>query len=212
MTAQYVVVTGAVGAGATTIANVVLKRWDAEALLEGQIETLNPFFKDAQTDPHRWAFASQAHFLAASAARHETLGRLLHDSRAGLVVEDRTPFEHQGAYSLSNRQLGYLSDREFGLLADLAREIEKQYLVPDLLIYREMTDEQLVERVLSRGRDGETADADRLRSVHEAFESFVAGWTRSPVVRIAADVDVLSESGEATVVGALTTHLGEPVA
>ncbi|WES64100.1 deoxynucleoside kinase [Microbacter sp. GSS18] len=210
MTAKYVVVTGSVGAGATTVANLLLTRWQADALLEGQIEENNPFFKDAQADPHRWAFASQAHFLAASAVRHAELSTILEASESDFVIEDRTPFEHNGAYASSSHELGYISDREYGLLNDLAREIEKQYLLPDLLIYREMTSEQLVERVVNRGRDGESADAERLGAIHRAFEAFIASWDKTPVVRIPASVDVLSADGERTLLGMLAEHLGQP--
>lgn len=211
MSAAYIVATGSVGAGATTVAEIVIARWGAEDLLEGKIEENNPFFKDAQADPDRWAFASQAHFLAASAARHASLRELREKAAVGIVIEDRTPFEHQGAYSLANHNLGSLSTREFELLAALNREIEKQYEIPSLLIYREMTDTQLVERVSSRARDGEVADYDRLRAVHAAFEEFADAWDKSPLVRVPAGWDLKEPDGEAELVAVLTPYLGEPV-
>lgn len=211
MSARYVVTTGSVGAGATTVAGVIVANWNADSLLEGQIEQLNPFFIDAQQNPARWGFASQAHFLAASAGRHATLGRMLTDTDADFIVEDRTPFEHHGAYSVANYALGSLSEREFVLLEALAREIEKQYKVPDLLIYREMTDKQLIERVLDRGREGEAADAERLRAFHRAFEEFAGSWDRSAIVRVPAELDVKSPEGEAELVELLTPYLGAPL-
>lgn len=210
MTARYVVATGSVGAGATTVANIVMSRWNADELLEGQIEKLNPFFIDAQNDPARWGFASQAHFLAASAARHQKLRSRLQDSSADIVIEDRTPFEHHGAYSRANHELKTLSDREYELLTALNREIEKQYEVPGLLIYREMTDEQLLERVISRAREGEAADDVRLRAFHQAFERFADEWDKSNIVRVPADWDLLTPEGRELLVGLLTPHLGEP--
>lgn len=211
MTARYVVATGSVGAGATTVANIVMGRWNADELLEGQIEKLNPFFIDAQDDPARWGFASQAHFLAASAVRHENLRTRLQDTSADIVIEDRTPFEHHGAYSRANHELKTLSDREYALLTALNREIEKQYEVPALLIYREMTDEQLVDRVIGRGREGEAADAVRLRAFHQAFERFADEWDKSDIVRVPADWDLMTTEGREQLVDLLTPHLGEPV-
>ncbi len=210
MTAKYVVVTGSVGAGATTVAKLVLRHWQGEGLLEGQIEELNPFFKDAQADPHRWTFASQAHFLAASAARHAALREMLESTSAEFVIEDRTPFEHHGAYTRSAFELGFLSEREFVLLTELANEIEKSYLAPDVLVYREMSDEQLVGRVEARGRDGESADRERLSVIYDAFESFAREWDRSPLVRVPATVDVLAPDGEQFILDALSEHLGPP--
>ncbi|OAN38847.1 deoxynucleoside kinase [Microbacterium sp. H83] len=210
MTARYIVATGAVAAGATTVANIVMSRWNADELLEGQIEKLNPFFIDAQNDPARWGFASQAHFLAASAERHEKLRTRLQDTSADIIIEDRTPFEHHGAYSRANHEQKTLSDREFALLAALNREIEKQYEVPALLIYREMTDEQLVERVLSRAREGEAADVVRLRAFHQAFERFADEWDKSAIVRVPADWELMAPEGQEQLVDLLTPHLGEP--
>lgn len=210
MSARYVVVTGSVAAGATTASELIMENWNAESLLEGQIEENNPFFGDAQADPHRWSFASQAHFLAASGARHTDLKEQMARSEADFIVEDRTPFEHHGAYSRANFELGYLSNREFALLSDLAREIERGYLAPDVFVYREMTDAQLVARVRQRGRVGESDDAERLRVIHRAFESFIGEWDRTPIVRVPADLDLYTEDGTAAVIALLSEHLGSP--
>lgn len=210
MSAQYVVVTGSVGAGATTVANVISKYWATESFMEGKIEVLNPFFRDSQDAPDRWAFHSQAYFLAASSRRHRRIRELLTSSEAELVIEDRTPFEHHGAYSRALLDGGALSSREYALLGDLATEFERGYVTPAVLIYREMSDDQIVERVQSRGREGESSDGKKLRMIHAAFEAFIGGWSHSPIVRIPADADVLSESGEACVVEKLSTHFGAP--
>lgn len=195
MTPKYIVATGSVGAGATTLAAQIADAWEAETLLEGAIEELNPFFGDAQSNPGRWVFQSQAHFLAASANRHDLLRELIAASTAQVVLEDRTPFEHHGAYSKSYLDQGVLSTREFELLQQIATRFERDYLVPDLLIYREMSPEQIVGRVEERSRQGESTDAPRLRAIHGAFEEFVSGWTRSPVLRVPHHVDVLSGEG-----------------
>lgn len=210
MSARYVVFTGSVAAGASTAAKIALRRWRAAPLLEGQIEENNPFFKDAQQIPERWAFASQAHFLAASADRHRHLADLLKETDEDFVIEDRTPFEHQGAYSRAGMALSHLSTREYELLGELAREIEQGYLVPEVLVYREMTEEQLVERVRLRARDGESDDPVRLHAIHDAFTTFIAEWDKSPVVRVTADTDLLTQSGEDTLITDLSEHLGPP--
>jgi len=207
---KYVAVTGAVGAGATTLATLITQYWDADTLLEGQIEVLNPFFDDAQRDPVRWTFASQAHFLAASARRHQDLRTRLSQTRKALVIEDRTPFEHTSAYVEASRALGHITQRELILLRDLAHEIERTYIVPDVLIYREMTDNQLVERVKSRGRAGESADFHKLKTILEAFGSFVSNWSHSPVLRIGHDLDLYTPQGRSQTIALLSTHLGPP--
>ena len=211
MTPKYVVVTGSVGAGATTIAKVLLKHWNADELLEGEIDKNNPFFIDAQRDPARWMFANQAHFLAASAERHARLAGKLKTTGVDFVIEDRTPFEHQGAYVPSALALGDVSKRESILLGQLADEFEKGYLRPSLLFYREMSEDQIVERVISRARPGESIDENRLRTIHGAFERFARDWDQSKVIRIPGDLDVLTEEGEALFIAEASKHLGSPV-
>lgn len=207
---KYVAVTGAVGAGATTLVNFIAEKWKAETLLEGQIEALNPFFQSAQRDPHRWSFASQAHFLAASARRHDDLRRILASTEKPIVLEDRTPFEHTGVYASSAHHLGHILQDEFHVLTELSRVIEHSYIVPALLVYREMTDDQLIERVAERGRQGESTDFARLKSVHDAFQEFVSHWQRSPVVRIGHDWDLYSPEGQQQTIEVLSPHLGSP--
>jgi len=205
---QYVVVTGAVAAGATTVASLIADQWSADKLLEGQIEVHNPFFEDAQHDPERWAFASQAHFLQASAQRHVLLKERMRDSAAAWIVEDRTPFEHTGVYVEAARRLGHLQNREAKLLGELAKHIEGQYVAPAVLIYREMTEDQLVERVRTRGRIGESTDFERLQTIHRTFDGFIESWDRSPVVRIGADLDLFTEGGRHAAIALLSPLLG----
>lgn len=207
MNPAYVVTTGAVAAGATTLATTIAERWDAETLLEGQIEVNNPFFMDAQTDPVRWMFHSQTEFLAASAKRHEDLRRLRSSTSSAVILEDRTPFEHHGVYTTSARAMGYLSEREFAVLTDVAASFERVYVTPDLLVYREMTADQLRERVQGRGRAGESDEFDRLHHILSTFDEFAANWTKSPIVRVAADVDLLTAEGRATLFRQLEEHL-----
>lgn len=209
-TAQYIAVTGAIGAGATTLAAFIERNWDSETLLEGKIESVNPFFEDAQRDPVRWSFTSQTHFLAASVRRHDVLRRLLASTDKEFVIEDRTPFEHTGVYARSAHSLGYVKDRELDVLNELSRVVEQQYLAPSVLVYREMTVGQLTERVTERARPGESAEFVRLKSVHDAFETFISEWKHSAVVRIGAATDLHTPDGQDQAIGALAPHIGSP--
>lgn len=193
---HYVVFTGSVAAGATTLTTVIQEEWDVETLLEGAIESINPFFQRAQADSTRWGLASQIHFLLSSVDRHRSLRELLYATDGHpVVVEDRTPFEHNGAYVRALRTLGALPADELDLLENVAQLAEEHYFVPDLLVYREMTDAQLTQRVQNRGREGEVDDPVRLQAIKDAFEVFIDGWDRSPSVRIPADLDLVTPEG-----------------
>lgn len=187
-------VTGAIGAGATTLAQLLIHQLKWAGYLEGPIEQDNPFLGDAYRDFSRWGFHSQTHFLLSSVRRHDALRHALAEmnSAAPVIVEDRTPFEHTGAYLASYEKLGRIPAREASLLRDLTQVLERNYLPPDLLIYREMTPGQLTARVTERGRPGEeAADFELLETVRASFDEFIAGWDRSEKIIVPAEVDVL---------------------
>jgi deoxyadenosine/deoxycytidine kinase len=192
------VVTGSVAAGATTLAEILAVELAANTLLEKQIEETNPFFVRAQEDPSRWQFTSQVHFLLASTDRHARLNAMLDDgSAAAVVIEDRTPFEHTGAYVAAHAVAGTISAEEALLLAQLTHIVSERYIVPDLLVYREMTPAMVAARVQERSRAGEQSDSEWLTQLLAAFDRFVDSWDLSPVVRIPAEIDVREPGGRA---------------
>lgn len=187
----YIVVTGAVAAGASTLSQALVDALGWEAFLEGHVERDNQFFADAYQDFLRWGFHSQVHFLTSSMRRHSQLGTMLASAGSRPIVEDRTPFEHSGAYLQAYDSLNRIPARESELLRDLTALAECNFLTPDLLIYRQMTPEQLLARVEQRGRDGEdAADFELLDAIRVSFETFVRDWDRSPKIIVPASVDV----------------------
>jgi deoxyadenosine/deoxycytidine kinase len=208
MRRPYLVVTGAIAAGATTLSNAIMDRYDVVPFLEEEIQVSNPFFQGANEGKQRWPFYSQVHFALASVDRHARLSVLLSNGGPTAVVEDRTPFEHDGAYRVAYERLGRLTGEEAQVISAVAREAEKDYLVPDLLVYREMSEEQLVSRVKERNRASESKlDLPLLKEVHRAFEELIVGWDRSRLVRIPSDVDVLTDSGAETAVSLVVASL-----
>lgn len=187
---KYVVVTGAIAAGASTLAEDLAARLGWQTLLEGPVETDNGFFGRAAADFRRWGLASQAHFLLASVDRHRALAERLQAADT-VIVEDRSPFEHTGVYLAAHEATGALPADEIDLLRRLAAAVEHEYLVPDLFIYRRLGPTQLRTRVAERGRPGEEAlRLAHLEAVHAQFDAFADAWTRSPVMIVPASADV----------------------
>jgi deoxyadenosine/deoxycytidine kinase len=116
-------------------------------------------------------------------------------SPASVVIEDRTPFEHTGAYVAAHAVAGTISKDEVQLIEQLTEIISENYVVPDLLVYREMTEKMVAERVKERKRVGERSNPKWLIRVLTAFDLFIDGWDKSPVVRIPSEVDVRTETG-----------------
>lgn len=187
--ARYVVITGSIAAGATTLSTKLIDRFGWRELLEGHVDQDNPFFVDSNDDPHRWRFHSQVHFLTASVHRHDRLREML--AEPGVVVEDRTPFEHNGAYTAAHETLGNITPQEAAMLGAVGDVVERHYLTPDLLIFREMSRERLPEAVAERARPGEdTIDVHTLEVIWKQFNDFAERWDRSEKILVPADLDV----------------------
>lgn len=208
---RYVAITGAIAAGASTLAHILIRQLGWEPLMEGTVEVSNPFFIDAYNDFPRWGFHSQIDFLTRSAERHlQLVGKLQGPevTEANVIVEDRTPFEHKGAYLLAYRRLHWISEREAQVLERLARVVERHYVVPDLLIYREASLAQLVTRTIRRARPGEQQlDSQMLGEVRRSFNEFIDHWDRSPVLTVAATADLFDERTVAGIVDAVRNSL-----
>jgi deoxyadenosine/deoxycytidine kinase len=208
---RYVAITGAIAAGASTLAHTLIRQLGWEPLMEGAIEVSNPFFIDVYNDFPRWGFHSQIDFLTRSTERHLQLvgkRRGSEATQANIIVEDRTPFEHNGAYLLTHRRLHWISEREAQALERLTRVVERHYVVPNLLIYREASLAQLVARTIRRARPGEQQlDSQMLDEVRRSFNEFIGHWDRIPVLTVAATVDLFDERTVAGVVAAVRKSL-----
>ncbi|MGY4712991.1 deoxynucleoside kinase [Mycolicibacterium sp. CBM1] len=200
--------TGAIAAGASTLSQVLIDTLAWDALLEGNVEQDNQFFTDAYGDFARWGFHSQVHFLVNSARRHGRLSAMLASPGPHPVVEDRTPFEHTGAYLRAYESLNRIAPREVALLRQLTAILEDRFVVPDLLVYRQMTPEQLQTRVAQRKRIGEdAADFPLLDAIRISFDSFVHEWDRSPKIILPASVDVHDSVAVAPVIRQIESAL-----
>lgn len=208
---RYVAITGAIAAGASTLAQALIRQLGWEPLMEGAIEVNNAFFIDACNDFPRWGFHSQVDFLTHSAERHLQLAGKLHEpeaTQANVIVEDRTPFEHTGAYLLAYRRLRWISEREAEVLERLTRVVERNYVVPDLLIYREASLAQLVARTARRARPGEQQlGSQMLDEARRSFSEFIEHWDRSPVLTVAATTELFDERAVAGVVATVRNFL-----
>ena len=208
---RYVAITGAIAAGVSTLAHTLIQKLGWEPLLEEAVEIYNSFFVDAYADFPRWGFRSQVEFLTRSAERHLQLFDKLHRSettQATVIIEDRTPFEHTGAYLLAYRRLHWISDREAQSLERLTRVIERHYVAPDLLIFREASLVQLVERTTRRARPGEQQlNSQVLDEMRRSFSEFIENWDRSPVLTIGATTDLFDERAATAIVTAVHNSL-----
>jgi deoxyadenosine/deoxycytidine kinase len=184
--APFIVVTGNIAAGKSTLIERLADELELPARLE-RVED-NPFFGS----PSQRSLESETWFLTDSVAAHRAIER---DGRGGL--QERSAHEHVPVFARARRRFGWLGGDELQLLRTLAGLLTEGLAPPDLLVYAEADIEVLTARIAGRARPDERAlDPAYLAALAELYDEFVDGWRLSPVYRLdTARVDVREEEG-----------------
>lgn len=160
---EYICVEGNIGAGKTTIAQMLSDRLGATLVLEAFEE--NPFLPIFYKDPERFAFPVELHFLM---ERH----RQLKDELSNLnlfskaIVADYSP---QKSLIFARQTL---EDREFRLFQGLFNELLHHLRKPDIILFINRPKEWLTKSIRNRGRAYEMdIQIDYLNKVQQSYLS-----------------------------------------
>ena len=160
---RYIVVEGVIGAGKTSLAQMLAERLQGKIVLE-EVEE-NPFLKDFYKDRERFAFQTQMHFLFSRFQQQRNLRQMeLFSER---LVSDYL-FQKDKIFAGLN-----LSEREFALYDRLVSWLELEVMTPDVVVYLQATPEMLMRRIAKRGRPFEKdMDPGYIRQLNEAYNHF----------------------------------------
>jgi deoxyadenosine/deoxycytidine kinase len=154
----YIGFEGPIGAGKTTLAQLLALHLGATLILE-DVDG-NAFLPDFYKDRARWALGAQLAFLI---SRYEQL-RTIPPSRTKPVVSDYT----QAKDPIFARAL--LHDREVELYERMSVGLDASIFRPDLTVYVDATDAVLLDRIRRRNRPYEMSiDADYLDALRDAY-------------------------------------------
>ncbi len=195
MSRKYVVVAGNIGAGKSTLVNLLAEHLGFIAYFEPVQE--NPFLKDFYTDMRRWAFQSQLFFLAHRATMHRNLSVDPHS-----VVQDRSLYEDAEVFAKNLYRQGILEPREWEVYQSLYVTLAEILPHPSLVIYIRASVTTLRARIAQRGRDFESSISDDyLHSLNELYEEWISSFTLSPILTIPGDsLDFVAESRDLQVI------------
>jgi deoxyadenosine/deoxycytidine kinase len=185
---NYIVIEGAIGAGKTSLAQLLAERFGASLVLE-EVEK-NPFLMDFYKDRKRFAFQTQVYFLLSRfKQQQELLERDLFRSR---MISDYLFWKDRIFASIT------LSERELYLYEKILPILEKDIPKPDLVIYLQTAPEFLLKRIKEKGRDFEKGlDSEYISHLVESYNHFFFHYNSSPLLVVKNDnLDLQRKPGQ----------------
>ena len=162
---NYIAIEGNIGAGKTTLSNLIAEDFNAKIILERFAD--NPFLPKYYADMERYAFPLEMSFLA---DRYQQLSDDLaqFDLFKNFIISDYYIFKSPIFAQVS------LSKEEYALYRRMFDIMYKEISKPDLYIYLYQETPRLLENIKKRGREYEQNIApDYLDNIHKGYASFI---------------------------------------
>lgn len=170
---RFITVEGAIGAGKTSLVNILAKRFHAGMILE-KFED-NPFLENFYSDPVKHAFHTQLYFLMSRYRQQRQISQI--DLFASRIIADYF-FEKDRIFAEIN-----LNEEEFALYDKIYGLIERDVPKPDLVIYLQASAEFLYKRIRQRDRNFESnIDFGYIEQLCEAYNAFFFHYKTSPLL------------------------------
>jgi deoxyguanosine kinase len=175
---DYVAIEGAIGAGKTSLANILAEKMEARLILEETEE--NPFLSDFYKDKERYAFQTQIFFLLSRYRQQQDL--FAPDLFQKKVVSDYL-FDKDRIFASVT-----LKPNEFYLYERLLSILEKDIPKPDLVIYLQANAEVLLNRIKERERPYEkNINLEYIQILNEAYNYYFFHYTKTPLLVVNTD-------------------------
>jgi len=186
---NYIAIEGCIGAGKTSLSEMLSVDFNAELVLERFAD--NPFLAKFYKDPTHYAFPLEMTFLT---DRYQQLKNLLskRDLFTDLVVADYF-IDKCAIFSKNN-----LQQDEYNLFLKVYEIISDFLPKPDILLYLYNTPENLLKNIAKRGRDYEQdIQAEYLISIQENYLTFFKQRAQFPILIVESnDLDFVNQKDD----------------
>lgn len=185
---SYIAVEGVIGAGKTSVAQMLSEKLNAKLILENFED--NPFLEKFYIKPEEYAFRTQMFFLL---ERYTQL-REAHQKELfqNFIVSDYI-FEKDKIFAYLN-----LSDDELKIYEHIVTGLDKGIVVPDLVIYLQSTVERLMSNIRRRSREFEKEISEEyISSLNEAYNYFFSRYKATRVMIVnCEEVDFVNNTSD----------------
>jgi len=180
---MHIAIAGNIGAGKTTLTQLLAKHYKIEAQLEDVVD--NPYLDDFYNEMERWSFNLQVYFL------NSRFRQVVQIRKSGKnIIQDRTIYEDANIFAPNLHAMGLMTNRDYDNYSSLFNLMESTVQAPDLLIYLRSSIPNLVNQIHKRGRDYENSiSIDYLSRLNERYEAWIHGYDKGRLLII--DVDPL---------------------
>lgn len=173
---QYIVVEGNIGAGKTTLAEMLARDCNARLVLEQFAD--NPFLPKFYSEPDRYSFPLEMSFLA---ERYRQLNTNVYHPE---LFNTTTIADYYFVKSLIFARITLQND-EFALYRQLFDIIMQRLPLPSLYVYLHSPVERLLRNIATRGRDYEqNISADYLADIQQSYLTYFKTADKFPIVVI----------------------------
>jgi deoxyguanosine kinase len=162
---HFITIEGNIGAGKTTLANLLAKHYNARLILEQFAD--NPFLANFYENPAQYAFPVELFFMA---ERYKQLKELVHTKE---LFQHVTISDYLFTKCLLFAKVN-LSEEEFRLYQRLFEIINQQLIHPDILIYLHAPVTRLQENIRKRNRSYEqNIPDDYLFNIQQTYTHYI---------------------------------------
>jgi deoxyadenosine/deoxycytidine kinase len=196
MEKKFIAVAGNMGAGKSTLVELLAKHYKWDAVLEAvdtSPELTNPYLDDFFNDMTRWSFNLQVFFLTARFKQHRAI-----QAGARSAVQDRTIYEDAEIFARNLYEMNMMSERDFKTYQMIYNEFTTLLKPPDLVVYLQASIPKLVANIEKRARTYErNIKLDYLKRLHAQYEAWYNRYALGKKILINVDsLDFLERSDD----------------
>lgn len=189
---NFITIEGNIGAGKTTLANLIAEKLNARLILEEFAD--NPFLPKFYNNPEQYAFPLELFFMA---ERYKQLKDLVHTKD---MFQTTTVSDYLFTKCLLFAKVN-LPTEEFRLYQKLFDIIHQQLLHPDILIYLHAPVNKLQQNIKKRQRPYEQSIPDEyLFSIQETYTSYIKQHNLKTIFIDASNADFVNNDKHVQVV------------